>query len=74
MIENATAAGVQQPVIRPFLCPCILADEPCHPKCACVHPHSSFACWCCAGYGSEEQRRQQANRIVCVIRRDRVSG
>lgn len=49
-------------------CPCEIADEPCHPQCACVHPWSSRGCLCCARHGSDEQRKAKAERIVAQFR------
>lgn len=45
-------------------CPCLIADEPCSPSCTCRNPYSSLGCRCCARYGSEEQRKAVANRLV----------
>jgi hypothetical protein len=44
-------------------CPCLYAT-PCHPDCTCVKGHSSRGCQRCARYGSIEQRRARAARIV----------
>ena len=48
-------------------CPCVIADEPCHEFCTCVNPHSYRGCMCCARYGSDDQRRESANRITATI-------
>jgi hypothetical protein len=45
-------------------CPCIYADKPCDPRCTCFNSFSSRGCACCATYGSEEQRKENANRLV----------
>jgi hypothetical protein len=45
-------------------CPCLLADQPCGPGCTCRDPLSSRGCSCCCTYGSHDQRRAAANRIV----------
>lgn len=50
------------------VCPCTLADEPCHPHCSCVKPHMSRGCVCCARYGSPEQRQARAQWIVDTLR------
>jgi len=55
-------------------CPCTLTNEPCSPKCGCRNPQSSFACLACTGYGSTEQRKQQANRIIQAVRRSSHDG
>lgn len=47
-----------------YLCPCLIADEPCHEECTCVHTFSSAGCRCCATYGSDEQRKLAAARLV----------
>lgn len=64
-------ANSDTPTTEPpnFACPCLLADEPCRPKCSCRNPESSFACLACAGYGSADQRKQQASRIIQAVRR-----
>lgn len=49
-------------------CPCLIADEPCHERCSCRQPYSSFACWCCAQYGSPAQRKAAARMIVAACR------
>lgn len=46
------------------VCPCVVADESCHSRCACVVPTSSAGCLCCASYGDERQRRNAANSII----------
>jgi len=45
-------------------CPCKIADTPCQSNCTCVQGCSSAGCMCCATYGSEEQRKHAANRLV----------
>lgn len=52
-----------------YVCPCTIADEPCHPDCTCVKPHMSRGCLCCATYGSEEQRQAKANYLVKLCQR-----
>lgn len=64
--ENATKeVGEDQYFTQ--VCPCTLADEPCHPRCTCIMPVSSSGCLCCASYGSEWQRQSAANKIVNVL-------
>lgn len=50
-------------------CPCLISDEPCHPRCACVNPLSSRACWCCTEYGSRKQQKAAATEIIAACRR-----
>jgi hypothetical protein len=45
-------------------CPCLIADKPCMDRCSCVNRVSSRGCLCCCKYGSEEQRKAAANRLV----------
>ncbi len=49
-------------------CPCLLVEEPCHPDCTCVKQITSRGCLCCAQYGSEEQRKAAAKRIVETLK------
>lgn len=49
-------------------CPCTIADDPCMPDCTCLDSLSPRGCLCCARYGSEEQRRVSANKIVRLCR------
>lgn len=51
-----------------YVCPCNVASEPCHPDCACRTPFSSKACYCCAKYGDEEQRKMSAEFIIKIMR------
>jgi len=44
-------------------CPCEWT-EPCDPRCTCVHPVSSVGCKRCCRYGSDEQRKAQAEHLV----------
>ena len=53
-------------------CPCLLADEPCRPDCSCVNPLMSCGCLCCCTYGSPEQQKRQANRLVTNQKRTHV--
>jgi hypothetical protein len=46
------------------ICPCVIADKPCHVNCTCIQGWSSRGCACCCTYGSFEQRKQKANRLV----------
>jgi len=46
------------------ICPCVLSEHPCSEQCTCVNPLSSHGCACCATYGSDEQRKQRATKIV----------
>lgn len=43
-------------------CPCEWT-EPCHPRCTCVNPASSYGCTRCCKYGSDEQRKMSAERL-----------
>lgn len=52
-------------------CPCVLADESCHPCCTCVSFLSSVGCYACATYGSDEQRKEAANHLVGLARASR---
>lgn len=65
MLANAYLAGQRG------VCPCTIADAPCHTYCTCIKGHSSYGCWCCARYGSDEQRKAAANRIVERMRGER---
>jgi len=61
----AIQGGVRfQLSLNDMKCPCLIADKPCHPRCTCKYPMSSVGCACCATYGSKEQRKNAANRIV----------
>src|SRR4051812_34248416 len=44
-------------------CPC-LHTTPCDPRCTCVMPASSSGCRRCCSYGSTEQQRVKAERLV----------
>jgi len=46
-----------------YSCPCA-HTTPCHERCTCINPVSSSGCRRCCRYGSDEQRRAMARRIV----------
>ena len=46
-------------------CPCEHVT-PCHKDCTCVQPYSSRGCTQCCNYGSPEQQRTAAERLVAA--------
>lgn len=48
-------------------CPCI-NGQPCSDRCSCIMPFSSTGCGHCCRYGSEEQRKFAAERIVSALK------
>ena len=44
-------------------CVCTMA-EPCQPNCTCAKPYMSHGCLRCCRYGSEEQRKAMAAKLV----------
>lgn len=48
-------------------CPCAYG-KPCDPRCSCVKRGSSIGCERCCSYGSEEQRKESAGRLICMER------
>lgn len=49
------------------VCPCLIAETPCHPHCTCRQPTSSIGCACCSSYGSKDQQKAKAQWLVNVI-------
>lgn len=47
-------------------CPCLFT-EPCTTSCTCVNPMVSGGCSRCCTYGSDEQRKENAERIAAAI-------
>lgn len=54
-------------------CPCKYLDDPCHERCTCKNGGSSIGCIYCATYGSLEQRKKAAKRIVDWIKKGQLS-
>lgn len=52
---------------KPSGCPCKLLDKPCQTRCSCTNPFSSSGCLLCASYGSDEQRKAQAEYIASKV-------
>lgn len=48
---------------QPRACPC-LHTTPCHPRCTCVNGFSSHGCSRCCTYGSSDQQKAMAERLV----------
>lgn len=46
-------------------CPCA-HTVPCHERCTCVNPTSSFGCQRCCSYGSKEQQHVAAEHLVSL--------
>jgi outer membrane murein-binding lipoprotein Lpp len=49
-------------------CPCLFT-KPCNKRCTCVNKHSSVGCARCCTYGSPEQQKAAAERIVAEVSR-----
>lgn len=66
--ENRRAdANLLRMVDAQQVCPC-RNTEPCHDRCACVHPFSSSGCRRCCAHGSRDQRMAKARHLAHIHR------
>ena len=65
---HAAVESTPEPPVEGALdgCPCTII-EPCRRSCTCALGGMSGGCDRCARYGSEEQRRGQAERLAAII-------
>lgn len=69
VLEDRLKAAEEKHAVPPSRgCPCTYGN-PCSDRCTCAVPSSSTGCLRCCRYGSEEQRRAAADRIIAAAER-----
>lgn len=70
--ESRKSGAIRDLYERSTSCPCHWT-EPCHPDCTCVNQFSSRGCERCCSYGSNEQRRAQAEWLADRLSKTEVT-